>query len=191
MLYHPGFRPAIISDDTAIGNKDLLKSGNYVGAAPGRPATFAPVIVNNEDQEAEYTAKGYIGNVPDPIPEPPDPALEYPKWVHFGDGREPRIAKNREEEEKFLSEPKPEPVKKSDDEEYADYLAWKRARSKPTLGPSPGLFNDDSVRKALIARARACGIEVDESLSTDGINAQIQRVVMGDEYVSANSSTGS
>lgn len=59
-MSHPGFRPAVISKDEYI-------NGKVIKAPPGQPAKFPPVYVNNEDQEAQYSAMGYVPNgVADP-----------------------------------------------------------------------------------------------------------------------------
>jgi hypothetical protein len=54
-MSHPGFRPAILS-------KDEFVNGKVIKAAPGQPAKFPPVYVNNQDQEAYYSAQGYVPN---------------------------------------------------------------------------------------------------------------------------------
>jgi|SRR5882672_3800310 len=123
-LHHPGFAPAVLSDDYALGG------GRNARFAPdGKPSQFPPVVVHNADQEAMYVARGYAagaydhakvermriaplpngyreqeyprfesdGSVtPDPNPPPVD-NHEFPKWV--GD----EIALNAEEEAAILA----------------------------------------------------------------------------------------
>jgi len=52
-MNHPGYKPAVVSQDKIV-NKERVR------AEPGRPASFPPITVYNEDQEQEYAAKGYL-----------------------------------------------------------------------------------------------------------------------------------
>lgn len=59
-MKHPGHKPAVISQDQIV-------NGRYVKSAAGSPEKFPPVFVNNEDQEQQYAALGYVPNgVSDP-----------------------------------------------------------------------------------------------------------------------------
>jgi hypothetical protein len=61
-MSHPHYQPAVLSRDTT----DPV-THQTIKAAPGSPAKFPPVYVNNKDQEADYAAKGYVPNgVSDP-----------------------------------------------------------------------------------------------------------------------------
>lgn len=55
-MSHPQSRPAVLSQDT-IG-----PGGKVIHAAPGQPAKFPPVYVNNLDQEQYYSSIGYVPN---------------------------------------------------------------------------------------------------------------------------------
>ena len=87
-MNHPAYKPAVISQDTV----DPV-SHKTIKAAPGQPAKFPPVYVNNPDQEAQYAAEGYVPNgEPDPeayyraqvgANEPNDHQFkEFPKWLY-------------------------------------------------------------------------------------------------------------
>lgn len=56
-LYHPNAQPAVVSDDLHWTGSGLPPIG--WSATPGRAASFPPVQVNNEDQEAYYVSRGY------------------------------------------------------------------------------------------------------------------------------------
>lgn len=56
-LYHPNAQPAVVSDDLMWTGPGLPPIG--WSATPGRAASFPPVQVNNEDQEAYYVSRGY------------------------------------------------------------------------------------------------------------------------------------
>src|SRR6266576_5581706 len=123
-LNHPGFAPAILS-----GPND----------PPGKPAQFPPVIVNNQDQFEEYSAKGYtfsaalVGAI---ASNAIDLEHEYPKWVRNV------LCKNRDEEDRALS---------------SDTMP--QLELKSTL-PSVAPALEDQLRDALVVRARAAGIEI-------------------------------
>lgn len=55
-MSHPQFRAAILSKD------EIGPNGQIIKAAPGKPAQFPPVYVNNVDQEQMYAARGYVPN---------------------------------------------------------------------------------------------------------------------------------
>ena len=70
VMSHPGARPATL--------------GYEFGE--GKPCTFPPVSVNNEDQQAYYESKGYVaqGGSKDLSAHMPTNHVhqEYPKWVN-------------------------------------------------------------------------------------------------------------
>jgi hypothetical protein len=85
-MSHPGYRPAVLS-------KDEIVNGRIVKAPPGSPVKFPPVYVNNEDQEKEYAAQGYMpAGTPDPeayrraMTGNDEPVghqhREYPRWMY-------------------------------------------------------------------------------------------------------------
>lgn len=124
VMHHPGAMPAVLSD-----------ARNESGLRPAQSARFQPVTVNNEDQEAQHRAQGYL-----PINEPNEAAFvrvqaapmpfghsveEWPKMVNgrlVEDPNNPRqvgpieypkwvagrIVQNRDEELELLG-PQPEP----------------------------------------------------------------------------------
>ena len=75
-MSHPSFQPAGISDDPTLR----------------QPIRFAPVMVEDANQQEEYEAKGYVpSGVPNPKAFEPTVATgkpvayvfqEYPKWVN-------------------------------------------------------------------------------------------------------------
>lgn len=87
-MSHPAYKPAVLSQDTV----DPV-SHKTIKAAPGKPAQYPPVYVNNPDQEAQYASLGYVPNgVADAeayyratvgANEPNDHAFkEFPKWLY-------------------------------------------------------------------------------------------------------------
>ncbi len=74
-MAHPSFQPAVMSDDPT----------------QRQPIRFAPVMVEDADQQAQYEAKGYVpSGTPNPKAFEPTRASdkpaayvfeEYPKWV--------------------------------------------------------------------------------------------------------------
>lgn len=97
-LSHPSMQPAIVSSDPNMS----------------RPLLYGPVLVNSEDQQKEYEAKGYVANgAPNPKAfeavfadrekvEVKAKYQEYPKWIKVGvsPNGDPigKIVKNAEEE---------------------------------------------------------------------------------------------
>jgi hypothetical protein len=91
-MSHPQYRPAILSQDTV----DPV-TRQTVKAAPGQPAKFPPVYVNNKDQEEQYASLGYLPNgVSDPEaylsstigadrPDASHGPVEFPKFLYARD----------------------------------------------------------------------------------------------------------
>lgn len=88
MLSHPDFEPTV---ETIVEERD--GNGKLVRPAiPGRPAKFAPVQVNDADEEKTWTERGYERpgkSDPDAVQAaisapyvPGRVASEYPKWVN-------------------------------------------------------------------------------------------------------------
>jgi hypothetical protein len=127
-LHHPGFRPAVIS---------MGMAGVRV---PSQPIRFPPVLVYNQNDYDEYTAKGYNPGSrpanfqpiirPDPTYTPrqnirardknedfipPPPVSDYPRWVNG------MVAHDAAEEAAILAAP-PEPAP-PDSAERAEPLA--------------------------------------------------------------------
>lgn len=192
-LNHPGYRPAVISDDYGSGPRP-------VNAPPGRPAQLPPVMVHNPDQEAYYRAQGYEGASggakafeaatvaplppgyrhqeypryqngvvePDPdAPAPPD--NEYPKWV-YPEGRAPLIVKNAAQEAEIMrGSERHEPLKRADPsavetECIAAIMAAAGEREAPP-----------DARAALCARAAELGLRIDRRWGEKKLRHAIER----------------
>lgn len=168
-MHHPGFAPAVLSDDNA--------AGRFGEAPPGQPVRYPPVMVSNADQEAYHASRGYVLGKTPPTPQP-RPALgyqerknirtntyeippegetfEYPKWV--GD----RIAHSAEEEQAILEEasfgPRPlDPLDEPtiDPDELAEFRAWKAARGSTKNEPvQPKRKRELSEEQRQVLRAR-------------------------------------
>jgi len=93
-MSHPKYQAAVLSRDTI----DPV-THQTIKAAPGQPAKFPPVYVNNKDQEADYASKGYVPNgVSDPdaylssIMGADKPThhthVEFPRWLYTRDDDE-------------------------------------------------------------------------------------------------------
>ena len=82
-MTHPNYWPGYIGEEK-------IGAGGMKYYTGGLPARFPPVIVQDENQEEEYLAKGYVPSVSNPnLPPahttpPPTPGgfEEYPKWVN-------------------------------------------------------------------------------------------------------------
>jgi hypothetical protein len=108
VMNHPHHKPAthtVIPDPPLPGGGKL--PGVYKPTVQGTPEVFPPVTVSNEDQEAEYRAKGYLpAGVMDPnayaaaqagaLPPDHEPKL-YPKWKYHAT-QEARIVDDKEAE---------------------------------------------------------------------------------------------
>ncbi len=109
-LHHPQYQPAVISGYKR--NPD----GSVNNDAPGKPAKFPPVHVNNKDQELQYASLGYLPHgISDPdayiratigADAPQEYGFtEYPKWLYqCNDGQLKSELVNGADQEKKLGE---------------------------------------------------------------------------------------
>lgn len=151
-------------------------------AIPGVPEKFPDVMVRNAEEQEEWGAKGYKEGghsderafekakvapgvpgdewpkwedgklVPDPNA-PVDLSREYPKWLHFDDGRDVLVNSPAEEAKAKSSgyvAPKAEPAPKPyvpmpapqlDADELAAFRAWKEAQAGPAKAAASPLVS--------------------------------------------------
>lgn len=80
-MTHPGYAPAVLAPETKRGQPNSV----------GSPVRYPPVTVNNQDQQQQYEAKGYVrqgqpsarafATATAVIPQTYGGGLEYPKYV--------------------------------------------------------------------------------------------------------------
>lgn len=197
-LHHPSARAAVVSDAYANGPPPI----GYQ-PPPGKPAQLPPVLVNDQNQEEYYLAKGYQrGKVtPRAVEEvrvaPTPSGYEHRDWPRMVDGRlehdpsQPvekpgeypkyvriagleKLVTNRAEEDEFREAHRAPPPPKSE----AEQEFWAAVQAAETASaPSEGDLEE------LRAQAVALGIEVDgrwrESRLRQEIEAARQEVPGG------------
>lgn len=73
-MTHPAYRPAVLS------------RGDIRSTAPGSPARYPPVVVNNADQEEYHVSRGYVPTKRQAAPAPPAsdaPAIDPKRWPRW------------------------------------------------------------------------------------------------------------